>query len=166
MIMSVPTSATVISPDRRRHHRPAPAGGQGSFRLAWIDVFETGNAEIDAVHRELIHDCNRLLALVDGEASWPAVVDEARRFLEGCIEHFRAEEALLECTKFSRCAQHAAEHRRMECEMRALLKRMEQVDGSLEEHRDLPRSLGPDLIELMIRHDLDYRSHLLHRQGR
>jgi hemerythrin-like metal-binding protein len=165
--MSVPTWATVVSSlGQRRHHRQAPDGGYGSIRLEWIDVFETGNLEIDTIHRKLILDCNRLLALVDNEASWSLIVDEARRFLERCIEHFRSEESLLECTKFPRYAEHVAEHRRMESEMQALLKRMEQVDGSLEEHRDLPRSLGPDLIELMIRHDLDYRSHLLHQQGR
>jgi hemerythrin len=104
--------------------------------------------------------------LLDNEASWSLIVDEARRFLERYIEHFRSEESLLERTKFPRYAEHVAEHRRMEYEMRSVVKRMEQVDGSLEEHRALPRSLGPDLIELMIRHDLDYRSHLLHQQGR
>jgi hemerythrin-like metal-binding protein len=163
--VSVPTSATAASsPGWRRHHRRAH--GNGPIRVEWIDVFETGNAEIDGIHRELIHDCNRLLMLLDNEASWSLIVDEARRFLERYIEHFRSEESLLERTKFPRYAEHVAEHRRMEYEMRSVVKRMEQVDGSLEEHRALPRSLGPDLIELMIRHDLDYRSHLLHQQGR
>jgi hypothetical protein len=50
--------------------------------------------------------------------------------------------------------------------MQALIVRMEQLDGSLNEHREYPRSLGPSLIDLIIRHDLDYRSHLLHQQGR
>jgi hypothetical protein len=59
-----------------------------------------------------------------------------------------------------------AEHRRMEQDLRGLIARMEQVDGSLKEHRDLPASLGPSIIDLMIRHDLDYRSHVLHFQGR
>jgi hemerythrin-like metal-binding protein len=160
LIVSAPTSATVASSRGGRRHDHSP------IRLAWIDVFETGNPGIDAVHRELIHDCNRLLTLLDNEASWSLIVDEARRFLDRCFEHFRAEESLLERTKFSRCAEHAAEHRRLERRMQTLLRCMEQVDGSLEEHRDLPRSLGPELIELMIRHDLDYRSHLLHQQGR
>jgi hypothetical protein len=44
----------------------------------------------------------------------------------------------------------------MECEMQAPLAHMEQVDGSLKEHRDIPRLLGPALIELFLRHDLDY----------
>jgi hypothetical protein len=54
----------------------------------------------------------------------------------------------------------------MEQDLRGLIARMEQVDGSLKEHRDLPASLGPSIIDLMIRHDLDYRSHVLHFQGR
>lgn len=166
--MSVPTSTPAVSSKigGRRHHRQTSDRIQKPIRLEWIEVFETGNTEIDVLHRKLIHDCNRLLLLVDNGAGWPRVVAEARRFLEHCVEHFRAEETLLECTKFPRCAEHIAEHRRLEHEMRALVTRMEQVDGSLKVHRVLPRSLGPALIELMIRHDLDYRSHLLHLQGR
>jgi len=150
--MPLPTSHHVVSPKigGRRHCDRAPDGIRRSIRLEWIDVFETGNAEIDAVHRMLIHDCNTLLLLIDNGAGWPLVVDEARRFLKRCVDHFRAEEALLEHTKFPRCAEHVAEHRRLDHEMQALLKRMEQVDGSLTKHRELPRSLGPELIELLI----------------
>ena len=50
--------------------------------------------------------------------------------------------------------------------MQGLIAQMERVDGSLKEHRDYPKALGPSLIDVIIRHDLDYRSHLLHQQGR
>jgi hypothetical protein len=43
---------------------------------------------------------------------------------------------------------------------------MKEVDGSLDEHRDYPRALGPMMVDLIVRHDLDYRSHMLHQQGR
>lgn len=82
------------------------------------------------------------------------------------MEHFSAEELLLERTRFARCAEHTAEHRRLEREMRILVTQMERVDGSLEEHHEYPKSLGPSLIDLIIRHDLDFRSHLLHCKGR
>jgi hemerythrin-like metal-binding protein len=148
---------------RRRFER---AAGSGFVRLEWINAFETGNAEIDDLHRKLVQDCNDLLLLIDNESAWTRIIAEAKKLVESCLEHFRAEEVLLERTRFPRCAEHAAEHGRLEREMQALIIGMEQVDGPLKEHREYPRSLGRSLIDVIIRHDLDYRSHLLHQQGR
>ena len=90
--MSVPASAGVSSDiGECRHRDRLSSGALGPVRLEWIDVFETGNVEIDAFHRRLIQDCNRLLLLVESDSAWPLIVGEARRFLEHCIEHFRAE---------------------------------------------------------------------------
>ena len=73
---------------------------------------------------------------------------------------------MLAVSRFPRRAAHVAEHRRLEGEMHGLIARMSAVDGSREEHRDYPRAFGPMIVDLIIRHDLDYRSHLLHQQGR
>jgi hemerythrin-like metal-binding protein len=142
------------------------ARAPSTTRLEWLDIFETGNAEIDAMHRKLVEDCNDLLRLVEVGADWPRIVAVTRQLVADCIEHFQVEDSLLERMKFPRREAHMAEHRRMEQDLRGLIARMEQVDGSLKEHRDLPASLGPSIIDLMIRHDLDYRSHVLHFQGR
>ena len=40
-----------------------------------------------------------------------------------------------------------------------LIEQMKRVNGSLKEHHDIPRSLGPTLVDLIVRHDLDFRSH-------
>ena len=162
------TSADPIQSEAggRRRFEHAAGGSVTSVRLEWINIFETGNVEIDDLHRKLVQDCNGLLLLIDNESTWTLIVAEARKLVEGCLEHFKAEELLLERTRFPRCAEHAAEHRRLEREMQAVIVRMEQVDGSLREHREYPRSLGPSLVDLIIRHGLDYRSHLLHQQGR
>ena len=137
-----------------------------SVYLKWIDAFETGSSDIDALHRELIQDCNSLLLLIANDADWALVLADAKKLVADCVKHFRAEEALLGRTRFPRCAEHTAEHRRLEVEMKSLLIRMEQVDGSLQEHREIPRSLAPALVDVIIRHDLDFRSHLLQQQGR
>lgn len=134
--------------------------------LKWIDAFETGDAEIDLLHRNLVKDYNDLLTLLAHKAAWPSVVAQTKKLILDCIEHFRLEEVILQHNGFPRCESHAAQHRRMEGGLRALLARMENFDGSLAEHRDLPASLGPVIVDLMIRHDLDYRSHLLHQRGR
>jgi hemerythrin-like metal-binding protein len=144
---------------------PAATGGGRTPDLQWIKSFESGSAEIDALHRELIDECNGLLqALADG-AAWPRIVAGAGKLVEGCIQHFRHEEELLAWTRFPRGAEHIAEHRRLERELHGLLSSMSMVDGSLEEHREYPRAFAPMLIEFIIRHDLDFRSHLLRHQG-
>jgi hemerythrin-like metal-binding protein len=149
----------------RRHARRAD-GEPAPVYLKWIKAFETGNAEIDALHRELVQECDSLLLLVESGAPWPRIVADAGRLVEGCIQHFRQEEEMLARSRFPRNAAHIAEHRRLERELHALIARMAEVDGSLEKHRDYPRALGPMMVDLIIRHDLDYRSHLLNYQGR
>ena len=146
--------------ERTMNGEPAPA------KLQWIKSFETGSAEIDALHRALVEECSSLLLAVENGAAWSCLLADASRLVEGCVQHFRHEVELLELARFPRKAEHVAEHQRIECELQALLHRMKMVDGSLEEHLAYPRALGPMLIELIIRHDLDYRSHLMHVQGR
>jgi hemerythrin-like metal-binding protein len=135
-------------------------------RLKWLDILETGSTEVDRLHRELVETGNSLLLLLESRAAWPAIVAEATRLVADCIAHFQVEEAVLERTGFPQRAAHQAAHCHMEQEMRRLIARLERLDGSLQEHRDLAASLGPGLLDFMIRTDLDYRSHLLYRQGR
>jgi hemerythrin-like metal-binding protein len=144
-----------------------PANGERpSVRLQWIKSFETGSAEIDALHRELVQECDGLLLAVENGEAWSRILADVDRLIEGCVQHFRHEEELLAWARFPRSAEHVAEHRRIERDLQRLISRMKMVDGSLEEHRDYPRALGPLLVEVIIRHDLDYRSHLMHVQGR
>jgi hypothetical protein len=88
--MSVTTSANMLSGaiGGRRHSGQASDGVQGCIQLGWFDIFETGHTEIDAFHRKLIQNCNGLLVLVDNDAGWSLIVDEARKFVGCCIEHF------------------------------------------------------------------------------
>ena len=134
-------------------------------RVAWMTVFETGNHELDAWHRKLIDECNLLLQLVNSDASWPRIVAAAAEFVAACAAHFRVEEKILEQLDFPRRHIHAAEHRRIENELLALMWRLQDVDASHGQCRDLPRWLAPALIDLMVRYDTDYRSHVLERQG-
>lgn len=148
----------------RRHARNAHGEGVSAC-LQWIKAFETGSTEIDALHRELVQECNRLLLSLESGAAWPCILADADRLVEGCVQHFRHEEDLLAQARFPRSIEHIAEHRRLERELQGLISQMKMVDGSREEHLAYPRALGPMLIDLIIRHDLDYRSHLLHKQG-
>ena len=148
----------------RRHGSGVSGGADKRIHLKWIAAFETGSSEIDALHRELVQDCSGLLLLVENNAAWPLIVAEATRLVESCVAHFRLEEMLLEQTRFPRRLEHLAEHRRLERDLGNLIEQMKRVNGSLKEHHDIPRSLGPTLVDLIVRHDLDFRSHLLRQQ--
>jgi len=170
--MSTPAPATIHSITSRRRRGERQAGQSDSATvpkvapIKWIDAFETGNAEIDDLHRKLVEACNSLQKFLADGAAWSLIVAQTKKLAVDCIEHFQVEQAVLERIDFPRRAAHQVEHGRMEQELRALIARIDEFDGSLNEHRQLPATLIPALIDLMIRHDLDYRSHILYCQGR
>lgn len=135
-------------------------------KLAWIEIFETGVAELDSWHRNLLRDCNDLLKAVDGNALWATVVDKTRHLVTSCIEHFQLEEAIMLQNGFPRREDHAREHRRIADQLRILADSIARADESRKEHRQLPLRFRSILIDMMVRHDSDYRSHLLHQLGR
>jgi hemerythrin-like metal-binding protein len=134
--------------------------------IAWMDVLETGVAELDADHRSLIAECNSLTELMDRGGRWDAVVESVRRLALNCTQHFREEEALLERTDFPRRDRHAAQHREIERRFNELVAFLCGVDGSDPEHRNAARAVRNTLVDILFRHDLDYKSHLQHVTGR
>jgi len=134
--------------------------------LRWLDVLETGVPALDDEHRRLIDQCNALNTAMDHGAEWEHVVAVVRELAEHCAEHFRAEELLLEKTDFPRRRLHEAQHRRIEAQFRELVTFLAGVDGSKPEHRNAARSTRDTLIDVLFRHDLDYKSHLQHHSGR
>jgi len=149
-----------------RPGEPARDHASETFQLQWLESFETGNLEIDCVHRQLIQDCNILLAMIVTWQSWPLIVAKAKTVVEDCIAHFRLEEAVLERTQFSRCAEHAAVHRRLEHELRMAIEQLENHGASFADRFEHARWLGEILISAIVRNDLDFRSHIMNEQGR
>lgn len=135
-------------------------------QLRWLEAFETGNLEIDRVHRKLILDCNVLLAMISTGSSWAMIIARARRLVDDCVAHFRLEESILASSQFGRLAEHEAEHHRLEQEIRAALIRIEKRDGAFQDRLEQARWLGAILIDAIVRNDLDFRSHILNEQGR
>jgi len=134
--------------------------------ISWTEVLETGVPALDQDHRALIDQCNTLTELMDGGAAWAAVVEGARRLAEKCTEHFRGEEALLDRTEFPRRERHKLQHREMERRFQDLVGFLAGVDGSSAEHRKAARAVRTTLIDILFRHDLDYKSHLQQTAGR
>ena len=139
--------------------------GKSARSIPWSEVLETGVAEIDDDHRSLIEDCNALTTLMDEGGIWASVVGAARNLAAKCADHFRAEETLLERTGFSRHEHHKAQHRRIEQQFDELLAFLDSVDGSQPEHRNAARSIRNTLVDILFRHDLDYKSHLQNVAG-
>jgi hemerythrin-like metal-binding protein len=170
-----------VSDDLKTVNRPGSAGMTGRTsdeavanasclskpaRIAWMEIFETGVGELDAWHRTLIRDCNELLGAVESDAPWIGVVAKTERLVRSCIDHFRFEEVLMERSGFPRLAAHVEEHRRIEDRLRTLSAMIQAADGSSPADRAIPGQFQEIFIDLMVRHDLDYRSHLLHCLGR
>jgi hemerythrin len=138
----------------------------GMAAIAWTDVLETGISELDADHRSLIAQCNTLTELMEQEGAWAEVVESARRLAQSCAEHFHNEEAVLDRAEFPRRDRHKAQHREMERRFNDLVAFLSGVDGSDPEHRKAARAVRNTLVDILFRHDLDYKSHLQHMAGR
>lgn len=78
----------------------------------WIDDYNTGMAELDDDHRQLLESANTLvLSLLSGKrAGIVAAVESLGAGLDG---HFEAEETLMAAEAFPFMDEHAREHRRM-----------------------------------------------------
>jgi hemerythrin len=138
----------------------------GMAPIAWMEVLETGVEQLDADHRTLIDQCNSLTELMETENRWPEVVQVAHRLAQSCAAHFRSEEALLEQTEFPRRERHKAQHREMERRFNDLVTFLSGVDGTDPKHREAARAVRNTLVDILFRHDLDYKSHLQQVAGR
>ena len=134
--------------------------------IEWVDVLETGYPDLDREHQALIEECNALTALVQNRGAWSAIVAGVRALAHGCAAHFRLEEHLLEDTEFPRCEAHKQQHEKIEQRFEELAGFLASVDGSLPEHWEAARSMRGALLDVLFRHDLDYKSHLQHVAGR
>lgn len=138
----------------------------GVSPIAWSEVLETGLPELDDEHRALVGQCNSLIRLMESGGAWSAVVAAARELVADCAEHFQREEALMEQTNFPRRDRHVAHHRELERRFGDLVEFLAAVDGTVPEHRRKAQSMRDTLIDILFRHDLDYKSHLQHVAGR
>jgi|AraplaMF_Col_mMF_1032025.scaffolds.fasta_scaffold00282_26 hemerythrin-like metal-binding protein len=134
--------------------------------IAWTDVIETGVGELDAEHRTLIGQCNTLIALIQGSNPWAAVVTAARELALSCHAHFLNEESILDKSGFPRLDRHKGQHREIEQRLSDLVGFLSGVDGSSAEHRKAALTARTTVIDILFRHDLDYKSHLQEVAGR
>ena len=100
---------------------PAADSTSGLVNLNWDASFASGNAFIDAEHRELFRHCNQLLDLTTrpGMKTQDAQVS-LLRLVQSVEAHFQHEERILKQVGYPGLAGHAARHR-------ALLARAQEL---------------------------------------
>ena len=87
----------------------------GLIHLTWEPGFASGNAFIDAEHRELFRLSNQLLDLATRTDARDGAISSAMAQLVGLVEaHFRHEERILGEVGYPNLAAHAARHRQLE----------------------------------------------------
>ena len=78
---------------------PGSPSGSGAISrpplLKMLAILETGVAEIDADHRDLIDRFNDLTAIAAREVPWRALHAAAHLLAQRCREHFEREEMIL-----------------------------------------------------------------------
>jgi len=82
------------------------------IRITWDRNLETGNGEIDGQHRELFHRIDRLLAASREKRSREEVAQTLTFLGDYVVQHFAAEERMMDETAYPELEAHRAEHAR------------------------------------------------------
>lgn len=109
----------------------------GFLHLAWRQAYASGNACIDAEHRELFDLANQLVAVtLAGGSDSPAVGAALEAILAAAARHFANEEEILEGAGYPGLARHRKEHAALLARaesLRAAVARGEATFGALLE---------------------------------
>lgn len=132
--------------------------------ISWMDILETGVPDIDGEHRELIDDFNVMVDLLHSAAQSDHLVTRFEQLLDKLKRHFETEEDVLRQRRFPRLEAHIEEHRRFEAQLERGLAMTRHFSLSFGSTAFL-EYLHVMLIDILVRHDLDYKSHILHTTG-
>lgn len=100
------------------------------MRVGWHPSLESGNAEIDGQHQEIIRRLADLVGALEG-GRHPEIGKLFEFLGDYVVEHFAAEERAMERTAFPGRSVHAAAHARFVRQYGELRRMYEQVGPSL-----------------------------------
>jgi len=132
----------------------------------WSVAFETGNVEIDRQHQRLLVDSARLKLLVESSAPWEQVTAALAALIADCSVHFRFEEELLRSTNFPRVEAHVGQHQAIEAMLQQLADMAAEPGDVTPQHGAAIATMERKIVDIIVRHDLDFKSHLLDVIGR
>lgn len=124
----------------------------------WKPSFETGNEKIDAQHRGLVRSLN-IIFTFSNEGKGALAFAECMAFRKLAEKHFDEEVEILREAEFPRLETHAREHMN-------LLGKFDEIFSvcCMVCKEGVPCPYMEDLsfltVDHLVRHDLDYKSHL------
>ncbi|MBR9970985.1 hemerythrin family protein [Magnetospirillum sp. J10] len=129
--------------------------------VPWLVSFGIDEGQIDAEHRSMINLCNELCfaaATDPSQARHKLAQEDVAALL---AHHFSTEERVFDDIAFPDSHLHRREHDHLRRLVSPLLSAPHETQflGALLHART-------GLVEHIIRHDLGFKSHLLHRDGR
>jgi hemerythrin-like metal-binding protein len=113
-----------------------------------------GVKALDDQHIKLVHDLNKLHAVMLKGNAQSVAGDLASGGMERMYSHFSAEERLMEDTKFPGLDQHRAEHRAIAAKVAEFMALYEQDDQTM--YPPLLRFMGNWLHDHMLTVDKQY----------
>jgi hemerythrin len=101
------------------------------MQLLWSQQFETGNDTVDSQHKKLFEIVNNLAAAVEQNNLETQVTGTLKALEIYAVEHFVAEEELMERSFYPNRTRHHNEHGLFAAELKHLLNRHAQGSATL-----------------------------------
>jgi hemerythrin len=108
--------------------------------IVWRKEFETGIADVDHEHRELVELINRLHAEIERGADRRKVHDFLGEVFAKIAAHFALEESMMRKHRYDGYAEHKAEHEDLLDALRDIMDGAEADDSATYRER-LPRTV-------------------------
>lgn len=126
--------------------------------LEWRKEFETGIADVDFEHRELIGLINQLHNQLAAETSAEKISDFLGEIFARIAAHFALEESMMRKHGYDQYLDHKSDHERLLDEIRDIMDAFEQ--GTFDTYQD---KLGTTIRDWFINHfkSSDARLHLM-----
>jgi hemerythrin len=133
--------------------------------IRWMDILETGVPEIDSDHRQLVTAFNALVTMSTQEGCQDAITQGVADIAQLLRKHFAREEAVMKRHRFPRIEAHRKEHVLFATALEDALQNAQYPSASETRHLELLERVHFLLLDILVRHDLDYKSHLHHELG-
>jgi len=133
--------------------------------IRWMDILETGVPEIDDDHRQLVTAFNGLVTKSAQEGCQDAIIRGAADIAQLLRKHFAREEAVMRRHRFPRVEAHRKEHILFTTAMEDALQNAHRPAAPETRHLELLERVHFLILDILVRHDLDYKSHLHYELG-
>jgi len=94
---------------------------QNSTRIEWRADFETGNAEIDHEHQQMIERLNRFFAFVGEDVTIEQMVAELGEVYAWISAHFALEEKIMRARRYDQFEGHKEGHEQLLDDIRDIM---------------------------------------------